>query len=260
MSDYFYQVRSAALLFTTMADMGLGERIIGGGRDHLSWILDVVDQQLLKPSIYEPDGVHENRDYLFFPLSLLINAIVQTGLLNYLSYKRDWLEELDMLYRSLSPRSRASQSMFYVLALENIEVSKRYIRHSRKFLQGCVQDYLEVSDSRSMDDYLRISYLIHLAGHVGHLDILPECLWVRLEDRLNRNEMNCQGTSPYGSYYMVLAYTLSSYHLTGHLNELDLDGAYKNLKAIDANRNCADLNVPKLDYVIIDIALQMRGK
>lgn len=260
MNDYFYLVRSAALLLITMSDIGLIDRVIGKDHNYLSWVLDVVDKNFSTPTAYAPDGIHENNDYLFFPLCLLVNSIAYTGSATYLNYKRDWPGVLDTLYWSLSPRSRSSQAMFYVLAHKNLEASSHHLHDQAKFLQGCIHDYLEVSDGKQMDDYLRTCYLIHMAGHLGHLDILPPSLWTRLKNSLYENDNYSEETSPYGSYYMVLAYTLSSYHLAGRLNELNFNDISKKLHTVGTYNEHTDSNILKLDYVFIDVALQMRSQ
>lgn len=262
---YFYKVRSASLLFTVLAAIGLGHRVCAENRDYIGELMAFMHVSLDNWSGYPADGVHEDVDYQFFPLSLLLAAVAELGCTEYLHYKRDWVNLLESLFSRLSARSRASQSLFYVIALANLGILQEKVPDRDAFVQQCTDAYIECSDGTAMDDYLRANYLIHLSDYLETKQSVAPVLWEYMYKRLDQYQHNLvQDTSvAYDSGYMVMSYILAAHHLTGRLSYLFGNDKMYDVIAILArlkeNAAVTAYNLPRLDYVLMDMALQLRG-
>lgn len=257
--DLFYRGRVAATLISVVATIGYGYVVCGDRLDYMRNLLDAFDAQLDQLATRSSDGVHENFDYCLFPLSLTLNAIALLGRPEYLEYRRNWAAQAATYFATLAPASRASQMLFYVHALENLGVLGAYVPNLKSLLSESIEAYLrQVGDSVSSYAYLRCTYLIQMAHQFGYPDVLPPKIW----NILATSGTHFQHTqSPtYGSGYMIAAYTLSAFIGGDRIAALaqeegDLPTAVAAIKATQAD---AALNLPKLDFALIDAALQLR--
>jgi hypothetical protein len=264
-AEVFYRGRGAAMVFTALGIVGCASSIWDGPQDYLHGILDVFDAELSQTSLTERaayhDPVHSFADTFIFPLSLNLNAMAILNRPAYLTYKRDWVTEAVALFQLLPPPSRASQVMFYVGALSNLGVLDAHVPDMATFLRDCMDGYLQATDGTQVDDYLRCAYLVHLAWQIGQLELLTPRVWSILMTSLPRiagSDLYCQ--SPYGSSYMVAAYTLSALDI-GNRFETLFDDAINLLAAIDRFQEDADattMTLPRLDFALIDAALRLR--
>jgi hypothetical protein len=219
-SDVFYRGRGAAIIFSVLAIIGCQEQVCTGQENHLQRLLDLFDAKLNHSSSRDADGVHEGNDYYIFPLSLILNAIAVLDRPDYLMYKRDWVQQTVSLFHALSPASQASQITFFVYALDNLGMLDMYVPNVVTFFDKCMQGYLQSTDGLRVDDYLRCTYLIHLACQLGRPDILhPRVLSILSASVAQAPDSQRYLQSTYGSSYMVAAYALSAFD---RLSRLDL--------------------------------------
>lgn len=258
--DLFYRGRVAATLISVVATIGYGYVVCGDRLDYMRNLLDAFDAQLDQLAMRSSDGVHEKFDYCLFPLSLTLNAIALLGRTEYLEYRRNWVAQATTYFATLAPASRASQMLFYVHALENLGVLGAYVPNLKSLLIESIEAYLrQVGDSVSSYAYLRCTYLIQMAHQFGYPEVLPPQIWNILGTG-GTHFQHTQSTTSYGSGYMIAAYTLSAFIGGDRIGALaqeegDLPTAVAAIKATQAD---AALNLPKLDFALIDAALQLR--
>jgi hypothetical protein len=211
-SDIFYRGRGAAIIFSVLAIVGCQEQVYTGQKNHLQTLLDIFDANLSHSLNRDADGVHEGTDYYIFPLSLILNAIAVLDCPDYLIYKRNWVQQTVSLFHSLSPASQASQLTFFVYALDNLGVLDQYVPDVVMFFDQCMARYLQSTDGLRVDDYLRCTYLIHLACQLGQPDMLHPRILSILSNNIAQM-LNSQRylESSYGSSYMMAAYALSAF-------------------------------------------------
>jgi hypothetical protein len=264
-SEVFYRGRSAAMLFTALGIIGCGAHVWEGPQDYLRRQMELFDTQLAQTTIADReayhDPVHSFADTFIFPLSLTLNAIAVLGRSEYVHHKRNWIEEAVSLFHILPPPSQASQIMFYVGALSNLGVLDQHAPDLAALLQDCMDGYLQSTDGTQVDDYLRCTYLVHLAWQLARWDILTPRVWEILTVSLPRiagSDLYLQ--SPYGSSYMVAAYTLSALDIGDRFetlfgDEINLLGA---IRRFQEDATATVMTLPRLDFALIDTALRLR--
>jgi hypothetical protein len=262
-SNVFYRGRGSAILFSVLAIVGNKAQICNNSQNHLQALLDTFDAELSHPASRNPDGVHQGSDYYLFPLSLILNAIALLDCPDYLTYKRDWVKQSVSLFHSLSPASQASQISFFLSALNNLGVLDAYVPDAIALVSDCMEAYLESTDGSRVDDYLRCTYLIHLAYQLGR----PDLLHPRMRSILWDSVVQTPGSeryreSPYGSSYMVAAYAMSAFDRMDRLDALF--GERFNLPAAIAHFQdppaIAAIHAPRTAFALVDLALRMRSR
>lgn len=260
-SDVFYRGRGSAVIFSVLAIIGYGEQVCNGQQNHLQTLLDIFDAELSHASTRSGDGVHEGADYYIFPLSLILNAIAVLECPDYLTYKRDWVQQTVAFFHSLSPASQASQITFFLYALDNLGVLDVYVPDVVTFFHECMTGYLQSTDGSRVDDYLRCTYLIHLACQLGRADILDPRVWSILLDTAAQTPGSQRYLeSTYGSSYMVAAYALSAFDRVSRLDEL----FSKKVNLADAVAHFQDdphataIHSPRTAFALIETGLRMR--
>jgi hypothetical protein len=259
-SDVFYRGRGSAVIFSVLAIIGYGEQVCGE-QNHLQTLLDSFDADLNHSSTRSGDGVHEGADYYIFPLSLILNAIAVLNRPDYLTYKRDWVKQTVSFFHSLSPASQASQITFFVYALDNLGVLDLYVPDVVTFFNECMTGYLQSTDGSRVDDYLRCTYLIHLACQLERTDILDPRVWsILLDSAAQTPGSQRYRESTYGSSYMVAAYALSAFDRVGRLDELFSE----KVNLADAIAHFQDdapataIHSPRTGFALIETGLRMR--
>ncbi|MBN3908492.1 MAG: hypothetical protein HWQ35_18695 [Nostoc sp. NMS1] len=260
-SDIFYRGRGSAIIFSVLAIIGCREQVCTGEQNHLQTLLDIFDSELNESLTRDSDGVHEGSDYYLFPLSLILNAIAVLDCPDYLTYKRDWVEQAVSLYHALSPASQASQITFFIYALDNLGVLDVYVPDVITFFHKCMEGYIQSTDGFRVDAYLRCTYLIHLACQLGCLNILHPCIL----SIFSNSAAQIFGSdhylkSTYGSSYMVAAYSLSAFDRIGKLDmlfspEIGLPNA---IGSFQDNPESTAINSPKTVFALIEAGLRMR--
>lgn len=259
-SDVFYRGRGSAVIFSVLAIIGYGEQVCSG-QNHLQTLLDIFDADLNHSSTRSGDGVHEGADYYIFPLSLILNAIAVLERPDYLTYKRDWVQQTVSFFHSLSPASQASQITFFVYALDNLGMLDLYVPDVVTFFKKCMTGYLQSTDGSRVDDYLRCTYLIHLACQLERTDLLDPRVWSILLDSAAQTPGSQRYLeSTYGSSYMVAAYALSAFDRVGRLDELF--GEKVNLADAIAHfqddAQATAIHSPRTAFALIETGLRMR--
>jgi hypothetical protein len=179
----------------------------------------------------------------------------------YLTYKKDWVKQSVSLFHSLSPASQASQISFFIHALNNLGVLDAHVPDAIAFFTRCMEAYLESTDGARVDDYLRCTYLIHLAYQLGRPDLVhPRLLSIFWDSVAQTPGSERYLKSTYGSSYMVAAYALSAFERLDRLDVLfgerfNLPNAIALFKDDPA---IAAIHSPRTAFALIDLALQMR--
>lgn len=254
-ADFFYHARGLALWQTVVGIVEPRARAAAG--DALGQLLDQldlqVDLQLQRPT----DGVHDGRDYLVFPLLLTLAALGPIRRLDLLDRRRRWLSVADAELAALSPRAQASQALFYVALLRNVGALAREVPDPAALVHATAARYLAATDGRQLDDYLRCTYLVHLARQLGCPAALPD----RIGDILaaSPTQLDAAGpfrATPYGSPLMLAAYLLSALHArpwpaVHALCAVDLASVIR----CAPPRSDDAVNLPRLGLALIDAAL-----
>lgn len=264
LSDPFYRARGAAVLFTILGLVGLEKATARDGEEGLRVLLDLLDAEFQRAPERPSDGVHEGRDYRVFPLSLTLVATSVLGRREELHYKRDWLDLAATEFEQLPPASRASQALFYVAALRSLGLLESYVHAPAGWLGQVVEAYLGTTDGRRSDDYLRCTYLVHLAEQLGCSAALPPRIGEILTDsvaRIGRSEP--ERNNPYASGFMTLAYALSTLRARGParapwMKSIDLDLA-KAVGRLESERHGTARHLTRLNMALVDAALRLRS-
>ena len=260
-SDAFYRGRGSAIIFSVLGIIGQGEKVYNDSHNHLQNILDIFDAELSHSSSRDSDGVHQGGDFYIFPLSLILNGIAVLGRYDYLTYKRDWIATTMSIFQSLSPASQTSQMMFLLSALDNLGMLNIYIPNVSAFFHRCMTRYLNSTDGSQVDDYLRCTYLIHLACHLGISDRIDPRVWSILLANVSQNlgsERYLEST--YGSSYMVTAYALSAFNTIDRLDMLfdEKIGLPNAIAHFQDDAKTTAIHSPRTAFALIEIALRMR--
>lgn len=260
-SEPFYYGRGSAIAFSVLAIVGNAEQIYDGQQDYLRILLETFDQLLNSPSIRNSDGVHQGADFCIFPLSLILNAIAVLDCPEYLSYKRNWPQQALSIFQFISPASKASQISFLIHSLNNLGIIEDYISDMSIFFKDCMSGYLQETDGLQVDDYLRCTYLIHLAFQFNRTDWVDSRIWSILRDNIGQlGDVNRSLESTYGSSYMMAAYALSVFDQSDDLGSLfnedfNLTGA--TLLFNDAPAS-AVIHSPRAAFALLEAGLRMR--
>ena len=258
--DLFYRGRGSAIIFTVIAIIG-DEDCLDSCKNHLQALLEAFDFELRNLSARGSDGVHEGTDFFIFPLSLILNAIAVLNCPEYLTYKRDWAKQAVSLFYSLSPASQTSQITFLISALDNLGLLNIYFPKVDTLFRQCMDKYLQSTDGMGIDDYLRCTYLIHLAYQLKLLPCLHPRIYLILSGSLARAlDGKLYQESSYGSSYMVAAYTLSAFDRSNRLNLLPNEpiNLPQTISRFENNSHAITTYAPRIGFALIETALGMR--
>jgi hypothetical protein len=249
-ADSFYRGRAEAILLTVAGLLRLDVA------DRLDGLLALIAGEFERVAARPSDGVHEGRDYRLFPLLLALTSSAVLGRTEELRRRRDWLALAAHELRALDPASRASQALFWVAALRDLGLIARYLPAPAAFVRETIDRYLVDTDGERDVDYLRCTYLIHLAHQLG----CPEAIHPRLWQILGRALAQLPGSArrrenPYASGFMVVAYAWSASESGDDAPALDLERA---LHCIDEDAASVALHLPRLDFALMDAALRLR--
>jgi hypothetical protein len=253
--DFFYHGRALALWQTVVGVLEPRARDSAG--DALRQLLDQLDLQLQRRSDRPGDGMHEGRDYVVFPLLLTLAALGPVRRLDLLHQRRRWLDVAAAELFALSPRARASQTLFYIAMLRSLGALPHEVPDPAGLVRATAAQYLAATDGRQVDDYLRSTYLVHLAHQLGCAAVLPDRIGVILAD--SPTQLDVAGPfrdTPYGSPLLLVGYVLSALHTgswpAGHaLYTLDLASVVRS----SSPRSDDAVNLPRLGLGLIDAAL-----
>jgi len=259
----FLKGRGTAIMLTAI---GLAGAVDYAGADVETLVTDVLtdlDHQIQNPQTYRDDGVHSGLDYQVFPLSLMLNALPALGLEHFVGFRRNWLDTAVDLFDRLSPDSRASQVLFLVSALDGLGQRERYFPDKKDLLVQCVDDYLADTNGTRPDDYLRCTYLVHLAVQLESVESLnpriQEILSGTLMRRLQRGGKDGGARNKYQSDTMLAAYSLSAFARLGQLETLFGSRALlpELIGRLEPDSDEFRCDSPKLCLALIDAALRL---
>jgi hypothetical protein len=253
----FYRGRAAAILATALGVLGAAEVLQREGRDRLAELMGLLASEFERFPAYPPDGVHVGRDYRLFPLLLAMTAIGVTDRFDCLHRRRDWLALATHEVRALTTSSRASQVLFYASALRNLGLFERYVPEPAALLLDAAESYLANTDGRRADDYLRCTYLVHLARQLGCTALLPDRVWQILAHAVAQViGSGAHRENPYASGSMIVAYALSAIdERRAAALGVDLIAAVGRIEDEPGTRA---VQLPRLGYALVDAALRLR--
>lgn len=259
----FLKGRGVAVMLTTIGLTGLSEHVQPDIEALLVDVLTDLDHQIQSPQTYRDDGVHSGLDYLIFPLSLILNALSALGLERFIGFRRNWLDTAVDVFDRLSPDSRASQALFLVSALDSLGALEVYFPYGGDLVAQCVDGYLASTNGSRPDDYLRCTYLVHLAVQLGVaeelnpqvMDVLSSALVCRLEHEDGGGDVR----NKYQSDTMLAAYSLSAFSRLGQLEALFGNRALlpKLIGRLVPGSDEFRSDSPKLCFALIDAALRL---
>ena len=235
----FHRGRAAAILLTILG--AIGEP--GAARKPLENQMRLLERAFAQLPHDRPDGVHVGLDYRLFPLLLTLTAAGVLGGGDPLG----WVEIARAELGRLTARSRASQTLFYVSMLRSLGLFERYVPDRQALLRDTTERYLDHTDGCQADDYLRCTYLVHLARQLG----CEEALSPRVSQIVADSVAAIAGSmrfreNAYASGYLVIAYVLS----TGL--ELDLAAAVAEVA------DDSPIQRARLGLALVDAALNLR--
>ncbi|HHJ15634.1 MAG TPA: hypothetical protein ENJ80_02950 [Gammaproteobacteria bacterium] len=254
--------RALAILLAVIGLSGYARQV---GRDierRLGELFDGFEQQLRQLPDRSGDGVHSGQDYLLFPLSLTLGALPALGLQRYTDYGRNWVDAAVALFGQLTPRSRASQVLFLVSALEGLGRLDDCFPDRGQLIETCADAYLAGTDGLQMDDYLRCTYLVHLACQYGDPERLDTRIWDILAGALLRppGQHTPGQYNKYGATFMRAAYVLSAIDRAGRLETLYGSGLLlpERLGRLQLDPQALQEDSPRLCLALIDAGLRKR--
>jgi len=257
--DLFYFGRAAASWATALAVVRPGRRGDPAG-ELLGQALDRVDAQLDGPRDRPSDGAHEGRDYVAFAMFLTLGAIGIAGRTELLDDKRPWLEVAAADLRSLHPRARSSQTLLYIALLRNLGLLERHVPDPAALVATAAAGYLATTDGHQHDDYLRCTYLLHIARQLGCLAALPPRIGqILATSSIQLGSPSPHRATPYGSPLMFVAYVLSAtyagdWEATHPLWNVDLTAVLRSANPRPDDVVC----LPRIGFALIDAALCLR--
>ena len=254
----FYRTRGAAILLTVLGLLPEGNLLRQNEQDHLADLMDAIGAEFARDNRMPFDGVHQGRDYQVFPLLLALTTISVNERVDFPSRHRDWLPFADQQIKALRSESRASQTLFWVLALRNLGEVSTYIDDPASFLQQTIDHYFASTDGNRPDDCLRCTYLVHLARELGYADLVPDRVW----EIVAGSVMHTIGSeryrdNPYASGIMLVSYALSAFAAgePGCVDNIDLAKAV--LRIVDRPATVV-AQLPRLGFAMVDAALCLR--
>lgn len=229
----FHRGRGAAILLTILGIIGAPAKGLAECQ------LRLLDRAFQRIPDDPPDGIHSGRDYRLFPLLLTLSVLGP-------HQRYVWLEVARAELSQLAPRSRASQTLFYVAALREIGLLDRYVPDREALLRAAMEPYLADTDGRQADDYLRCAYLVHLARQLGCSEALSPRIARILADSVTVAASDRWRDNPYASGFLVIAYLLSV------TRELDLAAV------VERVRDHSPIQRARLGLALVDEALRLR--
>lgn len=256
--DFFQHARAAAIWHSVLAVLEPDHREARGAA--LRRLLDRIDEQLGDPDHRACDGVHDGRDFVAFPLFVTLTAVGATRCHELLGYRRRWLEVACTELEALSPRSRASQTLFFVAALRELGALDRHVLDGTALVRDTALRYLASGTGQHVDDYLRCTYLVHLARQLDCPAALPRSIdRILIASPAQLGKPDRFRASSYGSPLMLVAYLLSAMHgrhgPADELQRIDLAAIIRDAPP----RGDDAVNLPRLGLSLIDAALNLRA-
>ncbi|MBE9209375.1 hypothetical protein IQ244_23310 [Nostoc sp. LEGE 06077] len=142
-----------------------------------------------------------------------------------------------------------------------ISISKVYVPDVVALFQECLTGYLQSTDGSKVDDYLRCTYLIHLACQLEQTDLIDPRVWSILLDSAAQNPSSQRYLeSTYGSSYMVAAYALSAFDRVGRLDELFCErvNLADAIAHFQDDAHATTIHSPRTAFALIETGLRMR--
>ncbi|MDD5438904.1 MAG: hypothetical protein PHS37_01805, partial [Candidatus Omnitrophica bacterium] len=258
----FYRGRAAAMLFSALGVLGFGNYVYAGRRDYLKETMDVLNDSVP----HTTDDVKTIKS--FFPHSYavftMLNAIAILGKPEYLTYRRNWLDEARWLMSNLTGSSFASMGHYYLIALNNLGVLDTYVPNIEDFLKKTREEILTRTKKDSIHINVEDSYFLSSAYMFGRLDLIPDEFITMELDALRAYPKNeSWWNSAFGA-----SYVLTMFGETGRADLLfepnpQFDGMAPIPWVIEHFSDGAEtesaITLPYMDRALINYALRMRG-
>ncbi|MCX5700457.1 MAG: hypothetical protein NTZ63_02810 [Candidatus Omnitrophica bacterium] len=260
----FYRGRSAASLFSALKVLGYEGYIWGGDKDYFKETLDYLDANLWKAA--EAQVGHEDIFDSVYPVVTILNAMALCGKPEYLTYKRDWVEEGKIFIDKISPSDRMNQLQYFLIALRNLGKLNEYFPDLRSYLKNIIDAYIEHGKTHKEDSQLYVSmddtYVVETCWMFGYQDLIPDSIINRLVSNMATYKI---GESYFNMDY-GLSYALTALAEVGQSNllfEPNVDfGNEEPFNWVINHFTPAEVNSITLPYIfhsIVGCALRMRG-
>jgi hypothetical protein len=177
--------------------------------NRLRQLFEVLDARLGELCTRAPDAVHDGVDYAMFAVCLTLTAAGALKRKDLIFHRRDWGHEAARLCERMTPRSRASQGLFYVSALISLGLQEETSEFVVQLTRRAIEEYVATACGDRLDDYLRCTYLAHWARLTGQAEHLAPVWRVlrRFVDSDHASSLHSGGT--YSSGPMVASYLLT---------------------------------------------------
>ena len=185
-------------------------------------LLDYFDEHLDKyPKL---DNMKKRPSYNTYPLLTLLNSMSLLGKPEYLTYKRDWLKEAELLVPVLPAPQRLSQGMYYLMALYNLGKLGQYVPDVREYVARVIKDWDEYAAATEMNvvEYeMHDTYVVELATFFGFQDLIPERVIKRMAETflVYQKEDNIFNTAYGGAYALTSLGETGRYQILFQPNE-----------------------------------------
>lgn len=213
--------------------------------------------------------VDERPNEYVFSILLMINCIGVFDKLEYLEYKRDWVQVSTELLEILPIDLKAIFSHYYLSVLDNLGLSNKAVKTPKKHLLD-VLDSLLVSEGGELS-YMAYTYCIDIAYKLGLATNLANSLASHLLENISTKYDFKNGHQPtnlfYRSGFMRLGYALTA---MGQMNRIEdlLDkktsGGISLVESILENHlenwEGSDDSFMTLNHALIDLSLSQRGE
>lgn len=257
----FYRGRSASNLFITLAMIDKADFIFSDGQDYLKKVMDYLDENLDK---YPETNYMKKRDSNnTYPLYTMLNAIAILKKPEYLTYKRNWLEDAAAYLTQLPPGTQMSQSQYYFVSLSNLGRLAGAPLELKAFFSNAFSRYSREAEEDPLAQNMHDAYLVQSAAMFACEALIP----TGLIDRMVHSFKSYQPGEVYrngaygGSYVLSVLDTIDELSLLFEPNPL-YEGEAPFLWLINHFTDGAlaeQKTIPYLNHALINAALRMRG-
>ncbi|PIW59881.1 MAG: hypothetical protein COW13_04200, partial [Candidatus Omnitrophica bacterium CG12_big_fil_rev_8_21_14_0_65_50_5] len=254
-----------AALMSALGVSGFKDLIVDGRRDHLKSLLEYLDQRLDQPQ--KRGRLRPTAFQSTYPIFTLLNTIAILGEEDYLTHRRDWVQQARLFYARLTPRAKANQAEYYLMALYNLGLLDQEVADSPDFVRNLVEDYEQFEATQTPQDPLFVNsddaYIAETAWLFGVSDSVPAWIKLRLINHFREFSPDEKTlTAAWGAAYVFTA-----------MDQLDVadilfmpNSAYDGktplgwtIENFSENAENEASSLPLLNHALLSSALRMRG-
>lgn len=264
LKDVWHRGRGIAAFLNILGLIGLTHYAIKPDRNHLKELVVYMDM-----NIEDQVNVNKRPNEYVFSILLMINCIGVLDKLEYLEYKRDWVKLSAELIETLPIELKAIFCHYYLSALDNLSLSKKYEKNPRNYLLSVIES-LSASKENELD-YMAYTYFVDIAHKLNLVEILPKSLANNLVENISTQYDFKNGCKPnnlfYRSGFMRLAYALIAMAQMGSVERLLYKNSPDDSSLVERiienhidNWGASDDSFTTLNHALIDLSLSQRGE